>query len=359
MDSSSSSSQVQPPEAQPSSPHLAPPPISPITPTWTASQRIPVPLAMPVPKLPVWPAVAHMLPAKPYHQAENLFEESTISLPERTSAPPPVPSSQSHMASWIPWRKASRLPTPPPRRIKRSFAILGARLVGKTAIATRVTLDTFEEIGPGPTISNVFKVNCKLDGVPHLFEVSDTYGVDAQFHLQPDHFCGYDGYLLVFDLTNQDSFTTIQAVHDKLMASFGTTAPEAHRDYRARPRVLVGNKVDLVNDDPKLRAVPVEQAEDYAAKICVPYVEVSARTGTLVHATFEEIARINFIKYFPPAPRPNTGRYNAHQNDGDISEGSCEGSSHSDGSHDVLCCNLGLDCKADLRCEGGPRSPLL
>jgi GTPase SAR1 family protein len=219
-----------------------------------------------------------------------------------------------------------------------------------------MTFNIFQKFSPGSTVSNVLKINHKLDGAPHLLEITDTCGVDAQLLLQPDHLCDYDGYLLVFDLTKQDSFTTIQAVHDKLMASFSTTTSEAHRDYQSRPRVLVGNKVDLVNDDPKLRAVSVELAEEYAAKICVPYVEVSALTGTLVHATFEKIARMTHYKYFSPAPRPHTSRFNAHNNKGDITEGSCDGRSHDDGSHDVFCSNLGLDCKFD-HCNGGPRSP--
>ncbi len=53
--------------------------------------------------------------------------------------------------------------------------------------------------------------------------------------------------------------------------------------------MLVGNKQDLVQDDPSLRKVSKQDAEAFAKKYGLLYSETSAKTGFNVKEAFERL----------------------------------------------------------------------
>lgn len=58
--------------------------------------------------------------------------------------------------------------------------------------------------------------------------------------------------------------------------------------------MLVGNKQDLVQENPSLRKVSREDAEAYAKKYGLLYSETSAKTGYNVKEAFERLVESNW-----------------------------------------------------------------
>jgi GTPase SAR1 family protein len=83
------------------------------------------------------------------------------------------------------------------------------------------------------------------------------------------------GFLLLFDVTNESSFLSIQN-----WLTFIDTYTEIDNDLRP-PILLIGNKIDLVTN----RIIDTIQAQKLANELQITYIETSAVTGTNVQET--------------------------------------------------------------------------
>ncbi len=83
------------------------------------------------------------------------------------------------------------------------------------------------------------------------------------------------GFLLLFDVTNESSFLSIQN-----WLTFIDTYTEVDNDLRP-PILLIGNKIDLVTN----RIIDTIQAQKLANELQITYIETSAVTGTNVQET--------------------------------------------------------------------------
>ena len=88
--------------------------------------------------------------------------------------------------------------------------------------------------------------------------------------------------LLVFSLTDRDSFECLSDLDNRLM-SYLDEIPTLF---------IVCNKNDLVEE----RTVESEQAELYANKIGASYFEVSAKTGSGIEELFNRVAEESYNK---------------------------------------------------------------
>jgi GTPase SAR1 family protein len=86
------------------------------------------------------------------------------------------------------------------------------------------------------------------------------------------------GVILIFDLTNRNSFEKLQAWLDDIL-NFGP------KDVNI---ILIGNKSDLADD----RTTTFNEAYNFATKNNVQYLEVSAKTGNNVSLLFESLTKI-------------------------------------------------------------------
>jgi small GTP-binding protein len=91
---------------------------------------------------------------------------------------------------------------------------------------------------------------------------------------------GSSGALLIFDLTNSDSFESVGIWHSEMMEALS----DENEDV---PFILVGNKLDVVMDTDRI--IDVEIAEKFAEKHNSIYIEASAKTGENVEAAFLEL----------------------------------------------------------------------
>lgn len=112
----------------------------------------------------------------------------------------------------------------------------------------------------GTNTGKTFKVHLQL---------WDTAGQERFRSLTTAFFRDAMGFLLMFDLTSQQSFLNVRNWMSQLQANAYCENPDI---------VLVGNKADLADQ----REVQEKQAKELADKYGIPYFETSAATGAEV-----------------------------------------------------------------------------
>lgn len=113
---------------------------------------------------------------------------------------------------------------------------------------------------PNGTTGKTFKVHLQL---------WDTAGQERFRSLTTAFFRDAMGFLLMFDLTSQQSFLNVRNWMSQLQANAYCENPDI---------VLVGNKADLADQ----REVQEKQAKELADKYGIQYFETSAATGSEV-----------------------------------------------------------------------------
>lgn len=98
-----------------------------------------------------------------------------------------------------------------------------------------------------------------------------------------------EGFLLVFSLTDHASFAEIGKFQKQILRV---------KDRDEFPMLLVGNKSDLDHQ----RRVTLEEAQQFACAVGMPYIECSAKLRINVDQAFHELVRI--IRKFQAAERP-------------------------------------------------------
>ncbi|ELU04995.1 hypothetical protein CAPTEDRAFT_19151 [Capitella teleta] len=164
----------------------------------------------------------------------------------------------------------------PSSQLAFKILVLGDSSVGKTCLIHRYCDDTFYE-----TYVSTIGIDCKqretmLDQIPVRLRIWDTAGQERFRTLTTAYYRGAQGILLVFDITNEDSFSHL-SYWLKNIEEMGSA------DIC---KVLVGNKCDLEKD----RAVPTDRATKLAKNFGVKFFETSCKTNECVTAAFEYLA---------------------------------------------------------------------
>ena len=154
---------------------------------------------------------------------------------------------------------------------------LGESATGKSSIISRFNDYSFPE-RIVPTIGPVeFRKNITLNGKKFTLRIDDTAGQERFDGITASFIRDADGVLLIFDVTDRESFTNgIPRMKELLVHYLDDSASI----------ILVGNKVDLEDE----REVTRKQAEELAANLGVRYFETSAKTGQNIQKVFEELA---------------------------------------------------------------------
>eukprot|EP00659_Diplonema_papillatum_P000755 gene755-biopygen775 len=145
------------------------------------------------------------------------------------------------------------------------------------------------------TIGVDFKLKIvDVDDAKVKLQIWDTAGQERFCNITRSYYRGSDGILIVYDVTNRDSFSHVTKWIREL---------DENTEERA-VRVLVGNKADLVDK----RVVAQEDGRMLAEEHGMPFFETSALTGDKVDAAFEETCAQCMQAYRekggPKAPTP-------------------------------------------------------
>lgn len=155
--------------------------------------------------------------------------------------------------------------------------LIGELGVGKTSIIRRFVHGIFEADYKASVGTRIFSKELVVDGkyvTLSIFEI----GSQEKFRFGENIlYEGSDGVILVFDITNENSFCVLDVWHSKVKSILGDDAP----------LFLVGNKYDLN----AFRRVQREEALSYASNHGAEYLESSAKTGKNVIKLFYNLTQ--------------------------------------------------------------------
>ncbi len=160
--------------------------------------------------------------------------------------------------------------------IKLKIIVGGAKDVGKTTLIKRYVsgkfaVDTLSTIGVDFMTKNV-----KIDGRDIHLSLWDFAGEQKFRVLFPSYCSGASGALLLYDITNRESFNDLEQWFDLVNSNSGKIV-----------KLLIGSKIDLADQ----RQVPREEAETFQNQNADIYMECSSKTGENVDKIFTTLAR--------------------------------------------------------------------
>ena len=150
--------------------------------------------------------------------------------------------------------------------------LLGDSTVGKTCFLIRYTDEDFKDtlftIGIDSKIQNLKKNNRNI-----TLKIYDTAGQERYRSIVQNYYKGADGIILMYDITNKNSFESIEQWINNIKES---------SNYENIGLVVVGNKCDLENN----RVVKKEEKELLEKKIEMKIIEASAKLDINVKESF-------------------------------------------------------------------------
>ncbi|KAG0165646.1 Ras- protein Rab-6B [Apophysomyces sp. BC1034] len=158
---------------------------------------------------------------------------------------------------------------------KFKLVFLGEQSVGKTSLITRFMYDTFDNTYQATIGIDFLSKTMYLDDRTIRLQLWDTAGQERFRSLIPSYIRDSSVTVVVYDITNRNSFLNTSKWIDDVRAERGTDVII----------VLVGNKTDL-NDK---RQVTVDEGEKKAREYNVMFIETSAKVGYNVKPLFRKI----------------------------------------------------------------------
>ena len=187
--------------------------------------------------------------------------------------------------------------------------VMGDSGVGKTTLIHSFVNNEFCEDFKATIGADFSSKTVTVDGVEIDLQIWDTAG-EERFHAVGTAFYrGTEACLLVYDITQPDTFKRVSIWLDDLLSKAGVTNIETF------PLMLFGNKLDLAEQ----RAVPTSEAQAWADSKKCGFFEVSAKTQENVEQGFQEVLRKYLLNHdrsiqtsqlgfkiqpTPPAPEP-------------------------------------------------------
>ena len=165
--------------------------------------------------------------------------------------------------------------------------LIGDAGVGKSSMLLRFTDDAFEE-QMASTIGVDFRVKTlELSGKTCKLTIWDTAGQERFRTLTSSYYRGCHGIIVVFDVNERETFENLPRWLDEL---------ELYTTTQFASKLLVGNKTDLDQ-----RQVSEEEAQAFARKQQMMYIEASAKTRKGIQQAFE-VTPATHTPHSPVAP---------------------------------------------------------
>ena len=156
--------------------------------------------------------------------------------------------------------------------------LLGNSDVGKSSLLLRY-VDSVWNDAFVPTIGVDFKVKTlTINEKKVKMQIWDTAGQERFRTVVATYFRGAHGILLLYDVTNKDSFKNLES-----------WLIEIEKNAKEKVlKILIGNKCDL-NDD---REITTEEGKAFALRNGMEFMETSAKMNTNVTEAFETLGKL-------------------------------------------------------------------
>lgn len=168
--------------------------------------------------------------------------------------------------------------------------IIGDGRVGKSSITKRLVENSFDENLQSTIGIDYEFATLNINNKDVKLSIWDTAGQEKFKSISRAYYRQSSCVLLVFDLTNKDSFNHISSWLNDVNSLCSNPSI-----------ILVGNKSDLNND----RTVSTEEAQSYAETNKIPYIETSAKDGTNITEAFIKCVSEYLQKAQPAQPNQN------------------------------------------------------
>mmetsp|Transcript_73247 Transcript_73247/g.116757 ORF Transcript_73247/g.116757 Transcript_73247/m.116757 type:complete len:202 (+) Transcript_73247:47-652(+) len=157
------------------------------------------------------------------------------------------------------------------------LVLIGDASVGKTSLLLRFADDSFED-NYISTVGVDFRFRTvTVDNELVKLQIWDTAGQERFRTITSAYYRGANGVILVYDITNNETFQHVQDWLDEVHKAAGETVT----------KLVVGNKADLESQ----RQVNEQQAHQYAQSVNASFIETSAKTAANVDKSFLIIAK--------------------------------------------------------------------
>lgn len=162
-----------------------------------------------------------------------------------------------------------------PPTLSFKLVLLGDGRVGKTSLVLRYVNNIFSEKQEA-TVQASYLTKCLVvEGVPITLSIWDTAGQEKFHALGPIYYRDADAALLVYDVTDSDTFVRVR----KWVKELQQMAP------KGIVMAIAANKSDLI----RLRDLDLQEAKDYAKSIGCGLFVTSAKLGTGIEEVFIDI----------------------------------------------------------------------
>ena len=156
--------------------------------------------------------------------------------------------------------------------------LLGNSDVGKSSMLLRF-VDSVWNDAFTPTIGVDFKVKTlEIDNKRVKMQIWDTAGQERFRTVVSTYFRGAHGILLLYDVTNKDSFKNLENWLIEI---------EKNSNQKVL-KILIGNKCDLTED----REITTEEGQTFANRNGMEFMETSAKMNTNVSEAFTTLGKL-------------------------------------------------------------------
>ena len=175
---------------------------------------------------------------------------------------------------------------------KCQLMIIGDSTVGKTSILSRFSNGTFNSNYLATVGLDFFNKDEIINNKTVRIKIWDTAGQERYKALTKGFFRNAQGILLVYDVTNAETFENLKYWIQSINTHLGDEKEYVHL-------VIIGNKIDLNG-----REITKEDAQKFCNQEGYPYFETSAKTGEGVDNSIrylvEEVIKSNSVNYEKP-----------------------------------------------------------
>ncbi|KAG8199018.1 hypothetical protein JTE90_001813 [Oedothorax gibbosus] len=163
----------------------------------------------------------------------------------------------------------------------RSFSfkvvLLGEGCVGKTSLVLRYVENKFNEKHFSTLQASFLTKKLSIASKKVNLAIWDTAGQERFHALGPIYYRDSNGAILVYDITDEDSFSKVKNWVKELRKMLGEDVCLC----------IAGNKMDLEKE----RAVPIGEAESYAASVKAKHFLTSAKQNRGIEELFLDLTR--------------------------------------------------------------------